>query len=139
MPESMIVRGLLLFAFVICGWSFVKGGSPERAGAMFVLANTLAGLALTEILNPVVKLTLDGVTAFAFVYLVIRYVSKWLGVVMLLYGAQFALNAYYFVMDKGHDLFFVQVNNILFLFVCISLAVGVVGHIRSSRPVAGAA
>lgn len=139
MPESLIVRCLLLLAFSVCGWSFWKGGSAERAGAVLVVANTLAGLVLSDTSNPVVKLTLDGVTALAFAGLAIRYTSKWLGVVMLLYGAQFGLNAYYFVMARDRDLTFVQVNNTIFLFVCMSLAAGVIGHIRGSRTDAGAA
>lgn len=124
--------------FAICGLAVWKGGFVERIGALLIVANTLVGLVHVDIYNPVVKLTLDGVTAIAFVYLVIRYVSKWLGAVMLLYGAQFGLNAYYLVMDKRHDLIFVQINNAIFLFICISLAAGVLGHIRSERALEGA-
>jgi hypothetical protein len=70
--------------------------------------------------------------------LAIRFTSKWLGAVMLLYGAQFGLNAYYFVMARGRDLTYNNINNAIFLFVCISLAAGVIGYMRGSRTLAGA-
>ena len=139
MSDLLIARILLILVFAICGWSLWKGGSAERAGAILVLINTLLGLPLTHMLHPVAKLTFDGVTALAFVGLAIRFTSKWLGVVMLLYGAQFGLNAYYFVMAKEHDLTFARANNTIFLFVCMSLAAGVIGYIRGSRTDAGAA
>ena len=139
MSDLLIARILLILVFAICGWSLWKGGASERAGALLALANTLASLALTDILNPVVKLTLDGVTALAFVGLAIRFTNKWLGVVMLLYGAQFGLNAYYFVMARERDLAYNHVNNTIFLFVCMSLAAGVIGYIRGSRTAEGAA
>lgn len=106
---------------------------------MLILANTLAGLVLTNTFNPVARLTLDGTTALIFVGLAIRYTSSWLGVVMLLYGAQFGLNAYYFVMARQPDLVFTRANNAIFLFVCMSLAAGVIGYIRSSKPAESAA
>ena len=42
-------------------------------------------------------------------------------------------------MAKEHDLTFARANNTIFLFVCMSLAAGVIGYIRGSRTDAGAA
>lgn len=57
---------------------------------------------------------------------------------MLLCGAQFALNAFYFVMEKSRDQLYVKTNNAIFLFVCISLAAGVIGHLRAQKALAHA-
>lgn len=142
MTELIIARVQLVAVFIICGWSLWKGGLAERLGSSVLLANTLLGVAIAYVLgptgNPVVKLTLDGLTAFVFVALTIRFTSNWLGAVMLLCGAQFALNAFYFVMEKSRDQLYVKTNNAIFLFVCISLAAGVIGHLRAQKALAHA-
>lgn len=144
--QTLYFQGLVLFVLGVSALALWKGGQAERFGATVILINTVCDMGLAflwspapnNIENPVAKLTLDGLTALAFFGLTVRYICNWLGAVMLLYGAQFALNLYYLVMIKGRDLFYAQANNILFLLVCISLAAGVLGHLRAQKALTNA-
>lgn len=46
---------------------------------------------------------------------------------MLLYAAQFGLHSFYLVTERKNDWFHAVANNLIFLSVSISLAVGVLG------------
>ena len=58
-------------------------------------------------------LVLDGLLAFSFLALTLRFASLWLGGAMLLQAAQFSLHAYYYVLQREHDLLFAVVNNVV--------------------------
>lgn len=106
-----------------------KGGWPERVGGgvnllialSFHLAQrTLAGEALS-----MASLVIDGLLALSFLALAVRFARAWLGVAMLLQAAQFSLHAYYYVLERPHDLLFMAVNNLVSWGVLACIAGGV--------------
>lgn len=125
MSDRLLAYALLASSFAACLLAFARGGTPERIGAAAILLNLFAGMANeARSQDPVIGLAIDAVTALALLPVVLRYPRAWLGVVMLLYGLEFSLHAYYAVMNKPRDLLHVQMNNIDFLSINICLAIG---------------
>jgi hypothetical protein len=119
---------LLVLILVICLFAFVKGEMAERIGAGIILANLVAGMANESLFHSqLITLCIDGLTAFALLPIVLRYASLWLGAVMLLYAAQFALHAFYFVAERPRDTLHIVLNNTNFVAVGLCLAVGTAG------------
>ena len=122
------VIAFLAFSLLSCMFALVKGGTAERLGASVILANLVLMFGLQAILPPstmsVVQLGLDAVTAVALLGLAVLYASFWLGAVMMLYAAQFALHAYYFVSERPVDLFHARVNNLDFFAISVALVLG---------------
>ncbi|HET6972157.1 MAG TPA: hypothetical protein VFH92_13605 [Phenylobacterium sp.] len=116
----------LTFSVVTYLAAFVKGGSAERVGAAIILGNLIAGMANEAFLHDqMVTLAIDGITAVALLPVTLRYVSFWLGAVMILYALQFALHAYYVVMELHRDVVHVVLNNVDFFAINLCLALGV--------------
>ncbi|WP_293904613.1 hypothetical protein [Phenylobacterium sp.] len=116
---------VLVFSLASCVFAFAKGGTQERIGAAIILANLLATAANETLLRDQrILLAIDGVTALALLPLTLRYASGWLGAIMLLYGAQFALHAFYFVLERSKDLLHVAINNVNFFAISLCLAGG---------------
>lgn len=128
MPNSPIILALFGFSLASCLFAFWRGGPAERIGAGVILANLLltlgSSMAAPAGLQPLIQLGLDGLTALVLAGLALLYASLWIGVVMILYAAQFALHGYYLVAQKAVDSTHVIVNNGDFLLVSLSLAVG---------------
>ena len=92
---SVLENTLLVLILVICLFAFTKGGAAERIGAGVILANLLAGMANESLFHSqLITLCVDGLTALALLPVAVYYASLWLGGVMLLYAAQFALHAF---------------------------------------------
>jgi hypothetical protein len=128
MPTSPIVQ--LLMAFAICGVVFAtwKGGLPERVGAGVVAANLALGVIVAEALGPyqdMLRFANDGLSAAVLLAITLRYAAAWMGVVMLLYAAQFALHAYYIVTGRAEtDYLHALINNINFSAIVWCLIIG---------------
>jgi hypothetical protein len=121
----LLANLLLLFCLLTCAFALVKGGVTERIGAAIILANLVAGMANEIVLrNQLATLAIDGVTALALLPVAVRYASVWLGGVMLLYGLQFAFQAYYFVIERPRDELYMVLNNTNFVALTLCLAVG---------------
>jgi hypothetical protein len=117
----------LLLILLVCLLAFVKGGTAERIGAAIILADLIIGMVAERFSqNQIFVLLRDGLTAVALLVIVLRYASWWLGGVMLLYALQFALQAYYFVLERPRDDVLVIVNNADFLAVSLCLGAGTV-------------
>lgn len=128
---------LIMLAFCLASGVFalVKGGTPERIGAAIILANLVAVGANDVILHDQrVLLAIDGLTAMALLPITLRYASVWLGAVMLLYGLQFGLHAFYFVLERPKDALHVWVNNANFFTISAALAIGTVLSLTRRRP-----
>jgi hypothetical protein len=128
---------LIMLAFCLASGVFalVKGGTPERIGAAIILANLVAVGANDVILHDQrVLLAIDGLTAMALLPITLRYASVWLGAVMLLYGLQFGLHAFYFVLERPKDALHVWVNNANFFTISAALAIGTVLSLMRRRP-----
>jgi hypothetical protein len=122
---SVLENALLVLILVICLFAFARGGAAERMGAGAILANLLAGMANESLFHSqLVTLCVDGLTAVALLPIVIRYASLWVGAVMLLYAAQFALHAFYFVEERPRDVLHAILNNTNFFAVGLCLAGG---------------
>ena len=127
MSARFLINILLGFSFAACLLAFVRGGKPERIGAVAILLNLFAGMANeANGQDPVIGLAIDAVTALGLLPVAIRYPRGWVGVVMILYGLQFSLHAWYAVMNKPRDMLHVQLNNINFMSINACLAIGAV-------------
>jgi hypothetical protein len=119
---------LIALAFGVCGMAIWKGETAERwAGALNLVIMSLANILGTLLHAPefaMLELVGDGVTALGFLILTMAYGRIWLGAAMLFQAAQFTLHSYYLVTDRKHDLFHAVVNNVNFLGVMVSMAVG---------------
>ena len=122
---------------VICGLAFWLGALSEKIGGAVILGNVAITLGLGAIdLGPsaaVAQLALDGATAAALLFVLLRFGRPWLGVAMLLYAAQFALHSFYLVTERPNDTFHAMANNAIFLGVSLSLAAGVLGAVVRGR------
>lgn len=125
MSELALAEIVLAFCLCACVFAFVKGGTAERVGAAIILLNLVAGLA-NEYLkqSQLITLVIDGGTAVGLLVVAMRYASPWLGAVMLLYALQFALDAYYFVLERPRDLLHVVLNNADFCGINLALFAG---------------
>ena len=141
MLVSQLTLTLTLFAMAMWVFAFWRGGLAERWGAAVIMANQLLTL-LAFVARPVqgpidllLQLTLDGVTAVALLLVLLRFGRIWLGVAMLLYAAQFTLQSVYLVAELKKDYLHVFLNNLNFVAIHLSLAIGTAQHwLRSARP-----
>lgn len=122
-----IATALLASRVAACLLAFMLGGAAERWGAAAIFLNLLAGLA-NEVAfkDQVIALVIDAVTAAAFLPIAMRYLSGWLGAVMILYGLEFALHAGYAVLDRPRDLLHARLNNLDCLAISLCLVAGTV-------------
>lgn len=143
MPTSLPAQALLAFAIATCALALWKGGTAERVAALLILVNTTIFIAkplLPASMVGVTFLMADAITAFGMLALTLRYGSLWLGGAMLLYAAQFALHAYYFVTERpANDMFHATVNNLNFLGILLCLALGIATAVRRRAAAASSA
>jgi hypothetical protein len=140
LAELIQIAGPLTFALLVCLLAILKGGSAERIGAIVILANLIVGLGVEAMgRSQVAVLIDDAATAAVLLAIAVRYTSLWLGAVMLLYALQFALHAYYFVLERPRDVLHIALNNLDFLAVIVCLAAGTVVAWRRRRAVAAPA
>lgn len=149
MPTSPIV--LLQLALAVAGVAFAlwKGGAAERAGACVLAANLVVGILLAETLEirpDWLRLATDALTGMAFLWIALRRAALWMGVIMLLYAAQFGLHAYYLAVDRDPtDYLHAAINNANNSAIVLCLIAGSVAAWRrrrraaALRPLAGAA
>jgi hypothetical protein len=136
---TYILIWALLWALllVVCAYAYLRGGQPERAGAVIVCAVTVASAigdaTLRENAFLIARLIAEGVAALGFLYIAIRYGSMWIGGVMLLQACQFSLHAIYFVTARSHDTPYVIVNNLNFLGILACLTAGTLAASRRRR------
>ena len=142
MPTSLIVQLMYLWTFLACALAVCKGGRAERLGAGVVFLAAVAPPTVRAIapagLSGVVDMAADGLAGVALLLLTLRYGRVWLGVVMLLFAAQFVLHAVYTVTARPADLLHARVNNVVFLSVSLSLSVGAILAWRRRRRAARA-
>lgn len=109
-----------------------KGGWPERVGAGFNLVGALCFELvqrwLTDDAFATAMLVGDGVLALGFLALTLRFAKVWLGIAMLLQAIQFALHAYYYVVERKLDTLFAVVNNLVSWGLIGCILGGVVAH-----------
>lgn len=135
LTPTQVVLALTLFALIVWVFAFWRGGSAERWGAAIIMGNqllTLLAVVVTRTLhgplNLFLQLTLDGVTAIALLLIVLKFGRAWLGVAMLLYAGQFTLQSVYLVAELKKDALHVLINNLNFVAIHLSLAVGTAQH-----------
>src|SRR5690606_38863510 len=105
---------LTISTLLVGAFAWWKGGPAEKiCGA----ANASAGL-------QVGFLVIDCGLALVFLALAVRYASLFLGVAMILQGAQFSLHAYYMVSERHLDQFYLLTNNTIswLVLACIVIA-----------------
>lgn len=104
MPYGLIIAALILAG--VCTFAWAQGGPAERAGSILLVIvwifSTVAWVVCREWLTVnldhtgvVLNLCGDAVLAIGFLVLALRYSSLWLGVGMIIQGAEFMLNALY--------------------------------------------
>lgn len=124
---------LLALALGVCVFAFVWGQMAERLAAAIVISSVPVGF-LVALLpreqQSVAELLADGVMAFLILALALRFPTRWLGTVLILYAAQFSLHAFYFVTSRPRDEFHLIANNLIFLAVNVTLLMGAGGTVR---------
>ncbi len=70
----------------------------------------------------------DGLLALGFLALTLRFAKVWLGIAMLLQAIQFALHAYYYVVERKLDMLFAIVNNLVSWGLIACILGGVIAH-----------
>src|SRR6185369_8313579 len=130
MPTSPIAQAIIALTLAVCALAVWKGGPGERLAGLVVGAGVVATL-LASLLLPVgvisiFYLTGDGLIAVILLLATLRYGTPWLGGVMLLYAAQFALHGFYFVMERKPDRFHAIFNNLNLLAMLTLLVTGTV-------------
>lgn len=122
-------------------FAWVRGSVVERMGAGMNLGAAILVFLAQAFWSapglPVALLTIDGVFAFGFLALALRYGSLWLGGALIFQGLQFGLHAYYLVMARPLDLFHACANNIDTYGVVICLTIGVQAAYRRRSGMGG--
>jgi hypothetical protein len=137
MHVDIVFITLIALTYGVCGLALWKGEAAERWGAgLFLLSTALESLAQTFKIPdfPMIELVGDGLTAIGLLVLLMIYGRLWLGAAMLFQAAQFTLHSFYLVTEREHDAFHVVVNNVNFMGLVLSIAVGAAMSIyRRSR------
>lgn len=130
-PIFLIINGL---ALAVCAVALWKGETPERgAGGLLLLSmafNILPSIFLPAGYFPLVELIGDGLTALGLLALTMMYGRLWLGAALLFQAAQFTLHSFYLVTERTNDLFHAVVNNVNFLGIMLSMALGTAFAVR---------
>jgi hypothetical protein len=137
---NVVIAILLFLTLATCAYAFVLGDAPERVGATVILVNLFASMANETFLHQqqLPGVAIDGLTAVVLLIMALRYASFWLGVVMLLYALQFALHAYYLVLELPRDRVHVVLNNADFFGISLCLLAGTtMAWMRRRRRIAG--
>lgn len=141
MPASPIVQMLMLLGLAANGFALAMGGRVERITVAMIVVNLLlgrlGGLMFASGDEAMFRLANDGLAAFAFLAVTLRYTSLWLGAVMLFYAGQFTLHSIYFVTDRPPDYLHAVANNVVFGGIHICLILGTLatwrGRVRARR------
>jgi hypothetical protein len=140
--SSLILFSLTSFAVLVWGLAFWRGGPAERWGAAIFAGAQLTFLVVAFVLGGgaqpyiglILQLTLDGLSAVALLFVLLRYSHPWLGVAILLCAAQFTLQSVYLVGELKKDYWHILLNNLNFVAIHISLLVGTIQHwVRRAR------
>jgi len=133
---SLFFISLNAFALSVWAFAFWRGSGAERWAAAVVSGNQIAFLVFAYVVewtgvaqtNLFAQLFLDGATAIALLLILLRFGRPWLGLIMLLYAAQFALQSVYLVGQIKKNNWHVHINNLNFIAIHITLAVGTAQH-----------
>lgn len=133
MFQSFYTQYSLLTAIaVVAAFAVWRGGWPERVGAgVNLIIAIIFELAQQWLSGPgfaTVALAIDGVLALSFLALAVRFAKTWLGIALLLQAIQFALHAYYYVVERQVDTLFAVVNNLVSWGLIGCILGGVVAH-----------
>ena len=122
----------LIVLVTTCLFTWIKGGPPERLGAVMVVVSWLGtdfARAATGLTIPTSVMFLsDLLLSLGFLYVSVRYSSLWLGLAMLFESFCFALHA----LQLGDNdaprwhgmIIYLLLNNILSYLVLLTLAGG---------------
>jgi hypothetical protein len=144
---SLLLVSLTLFAASVWALAFWRGGAAERWCAGIFAGNQLAFLAFIYVVERgvrehaslIVQLSLDGASAIALLFVLLRFPRPWLGVAMFLCAAQFTLQSIYLVGQIEKNYWHILTNNLNFIAIHLSLVFGTAQHWirRASRARAG--
>ncbi|HEY2710331.1 MAG TPA: hypothetical protein VGI95_20000 [Caulobacteraceae bacterium] len=81
-------------------------------------------------------LAVDFASAVIFLLLAVRFANLWIGAAMLLQASQFALHAYYLVMELPHDRLHAWINNTSDILILLCILLGAILAIRRRRTLA---
>jgi len=139
--DLILPVAIALVALAACLFALIRGGLPERLTAGLFLLSIPLALLLQKIPSDqksMAQLGIDALFALISLALTLRYPIRWLGVVMLLYAAQFALHAAYMVADRPADALHQAANNLIFAGIVLCLTIGTLGA-QARRRAAGPA
>lgn len=126
--ETLVVLGVCVFAWL-------KGGPPERYGALFIfVTNAAADVAMRlaprgaghTVFPDTIVFTLDFVLAVGLLILAIRYSSMWLGAAMLLQSAGLGLHGLEFVGDGVSRRAYITAIVVMTMLMMLCIAAGTI-------------
>lgn len=118
---------LTVSILLVAAFAWWKGGVAERmsglANAIVAALYLVFQVIFSRDMIQVMLLLIDCGLALTFLALAVRYASLFLGVAMLLQAAQFSLHAYYMVVGREMDRFYLEANNIISWLVLAAIVV----------------
>lgn len=120
-------------ALGVCGIAFWTGEAPERWAAGLLSLSIVPAIISSSFHIPdfpMVELFGDGLTALGLLALTVIYGRLWLGAALLFQAAQFTLHSFYLVTERPNDLIHAVANNVNFLGIMLSLALGTAFAVR---------
>jgi hypothetical protein len=119
---------------VVSAFALWKGDGAVRPAALTHLCVGLATLLIHprfgDIGGESALLAIDFASAVIFLLLAVRFANLWIGAAMLLESSQFALHAYYLVMELPHDRLHAWINNTSDEGVLLCILLGAILAIR---------
>ena len=139
MGHSWVSQAATVFLILTCAYAWLKGGQPERQGAIILLTANIVGdiiLAITFPHEPgLLMLGADFILAAALLGLAILHSSLWLGAAMLLQSVALCMHAFVLGDEGNHAYAFAVANNVIsqLMLVCIIVATTLSWQARSRR------
>ena len=128
-PIELAYLGYITVTVAVIAIALVLGRTPERLSAAIFAGATVFSQVVSRFngLHQVGNLLLliDGVMAFGFLYLAIKYGYLWIALLMVAMAGYFSVHAYYLAMALPLDRVFVLASNIATAIALISIAIGV--------------
>jgi len=101
-------------------FALVKGGSPERYGALLRVAVAIGGIPLIDLLQAfhlshntasgLTDLITTAIMSFGFLYIALRYASNWLALAMVVQGLEFYIDRIFLDSDVKLSSYALQEN-----------------------------
>lgn len=125
-PIELTYFGLTV---AVVAFALIAGRRPERLSAL-IFATAALATQIVALRTPASQLNnamllIDGLMAFGFLMLALRYGYLWIALMMAAMAGYFSIHAYYLAMSLKPDRIFVIASNAATAVALISITIGV--------------